>query len=138
MPTFPDDRVRSRKRVLSLPTELQRFALQEVSRPAGIGMSWLRGSSEAGVYLKLRGDQGTAGTEDDLCIENGCPAPALGGICVTKLSLREVVGLGDLVRQPAVHQGVVLTTKLLAPHPILNQPLKDLVQAESREIFTPN
>jgi hypothetical protein len=98
----------------------------------------LRGSAGAEVYLKWGGDQRTAGTEDDLCVENGCPAPALGGICVAKLSFREVVGLGDLVRQPAVYQGVVLTTKLLAPHPILNQPLEDLVQAESREIFTPD
>jgi hypothetical protein len=73
-----------------------------------------------------------------MCVEDGCPAPTFDGICVTKLSFREVVGLGDLVRQPAVHQGVVLTTKLLAPDPILDQPLENLVQAESREIFTPD
>jgi hypothetical protein len=56
---------------------------------------------------------------------------------MSNLSLREVIGLSDLVRQATVHQGVVLTAKLLAPHPIFDLPLENLVQAESRDIFTP-
>jgi hypothetical protein len=101
-------------------------------------MPGLCGSTDAGGSLKGRRNQGAAGAEDDLGVENGCPAPALGGLCVAKLSLREVIGLCDLVRQSAVHQRAVLTAKLLAPHAILDLPFKDFVQAESRDIVTPD
>jgi hypothetical protein len=73
-----------------------------------------------------------------LLIENRRPAAAFGGLFMANLPLREVVGLRDLVRQAAVYQGVILAAKLLAPHAIFDEPLKDLVQAERRNVFTPD
>jgi len=91
----------------------------------------------AGGFLKRGRDEGAAGTEDDLCVENACAALALQRIRMANLSFRQVIGLSNLVGQAAVHQGVVPAAKLLAPDAILDQPLEDLVQAETREIFTP-
>jgi hypothetical protein len=64
-----------------------------------------------------------------LCIEDVCPAPALGSVLVGKLSILQVVGQSDLIRQTAVHENVGSTPKLFAPGPIFGLPPEDLFQA---------
>ena len=64
---------------------------------------------------------------DDLCIEYDRPPPALSGILVDQLSIRQIVGLTDVFGQSAVHQRIGFATKFLAPGPILGLRAEDLL-----------
>jgi len=57
---------------------------------------------------------------DDLCVDDGGAAPELGGVFMKQLAIGVVVGLGDVLGEPAVHQSISPAPKLLTPCPVLS------------------
>jgi hypothetical protein len=109
-----------------------------MANSAGPACSWISGGSKQEYFFERVPRSGSLDRPaDDLCIEYGRPAPALGCILVGKLSIRLVVSLTDLVRQPSVHEKVGFATKFCAQCPIFGLPFEGLFQSASREVFTP-
>ena len=75
---------------------------------------------------------------DDLRIQDGRTAAALGCIVADQLAIRDVSVLADQLREPAIHQRRIALTQFLAPRTILGLPPEDFLQAEGGEIFAPN
>jgi hypothetical protein len=72
---------------------------------------------------------------DYLCIDYGCSTPELGICFVDQLAVGEVIVVGYVIGQAAIHKILRSTSKFLAPGSVLSLGLDDLIQAALREIF---
>ena len=94
--------------------------------------------SRNGTRRFLAGMQeGFRGGASDPRIEYRGAALALLGFLAGDIPIGEVVGLGDFVRQPLVHQLAASKAELLAPGAVFELVLQDLFEAEGGEIIAP-
>jgi len=82
-------------------------------------------------------EQRTNGAACDLGFEDGGAALALENLLARKVAAAQVVGLADLVRQPAVHQRITAVAKFLAPGSVFDLVLQYFFQAGAREVIAP-
>lgn len=63
-------------------------------------------------------DEGADRPPDDLCLEYGRPALVFGGVVVDKLPIGNVIGVGYVFGQAAIHKVVGSAPQFLAPRPV--------------------